>query len=289
MKVKGIRFIIGNNCNFKCFYCHQEGLFCKDNIIDEKSYSTRIKKLRDFCLKEKVNDIAITGGEPFMYPKILKIILKTFEDKNFEIVINTNASLIKPHINYLQNYKNIEFHINLSSLDKKTHKEITKGELLKNVFDALELLKSTSHKIKLNIIALKNTNSSELINLFQFAKKNNFIPRILVLYKKDPKFSKYSMSENEIIKIFEGEIIKKHSYGISEIKSNLGNFQIVKCLCENHECERCKRNTFFHLTPDLNIKYCMESEDIVPINYKNAKSIHKSFETANKLLMDIKS
>lgn len=287
MKVKGIRFIIGNNCNFKCFYCHQEGLFSKDNLIDEKSYSTKIKKIRDFCLKEKIHDIAITGGEPFMYFKTLDIILKTFEDENFKIVINTNASLIKPHIDYLLNYKKTEFHINFSSLDKETHRKITKKEILEDVLDALDFLKRTHHKIKLNIIALKNINSSELINLFQFARENNLTPRFLILYNKNSKFAKNSMSEDEIMKIFGGEIIKKHSYGILDIRNHLGDFQIVKCLCENNECERCKKNTFFHLTSDLNIKYCMERENIVPINYKNEKSIYESFETANKLLMNI--
>ena len=32
-KINGLRFIVGSECNYNCFYCHKEG-FCESKYIE---------------------------------------------------------------------------------------------------------------------------------------------------------------------------------------------------------------------------------------------------------------
>ena len=81
-----------------------------------------------------------------------------------------------------------------------------------------------------------------------------------------------------------GTIIEKYSYGLYKARTEFGIIDICKCLCDEMECDICKQNTYMHLTPNLDIKYCMKSDDVVQIDFENDDTIAKSFEQANKRL-----
>ena len=85
-----------------------------------------------------------------------------------------------------------------------------------------------------------------------------------------------------------GTIIDKYGYGLYKCETKTGVIDIVKCLCDDMECDMCKQNTFLHITPDLDIKYCMKSSDVVKINFQNDETVEQSFEEANKRLELIK-
>ncbi|NCB48072.1 MAG: radical SAM protein [Clostridia bacterium] len=177
--MNGLRFIIGTGCNYDCFYCHHEGCFLSNDILDLSVYEHKIKLLYDFCIKYKIYEIAITGGEPFLYLERLKVLFKYFSKYPFHIVVNSNASLIINNINYVKQLENkIEFHINFSSLNKKTHEKIINKKLFEEEFNSLNLLKETKHIIKLNIICLKSINENELIDINKFAIRNGFFQDI---------------------------------------------------------------------------------------------------------------
>ncbi len=54
------------------------------------------------------------------------------------------------------------------------------------------------------------------------------------------------------------------------------------------ECETCKKETYMHITPELNIKYCMLSKDEILVDYGSFNNIGESFEEAQKRLELIK-
>lgn len=162
-KIKGLRFIIGSNCNLNCFFCHHEGYLTNSKV--GYAYDAKLEKLKSFCEKNNVYNISITGGEPFLFFEYLQKILNVFSDNKFKITINSNFTLIDRYINYIQNYKKIEFHVNLSSLDREKHKGIVGGgNYLKKVLSNLNLIKSTHHKICLNILVLKHVNDNSFLS-----------------------------------------------------------------------------------------------------------------------------
>lgn len=284
MKINGIRFIIGSACNFDCFYCHHEGCTMKDTSFNKDDYEKNITNLKTFCLQNNIHDISITGGEPFLYSEKLEVILNNFAQPPFKLVINSNGSLIKKHLNLLQNINPIEFHINLSSLDNLTHAKIINKNLLNDTLLSLKELKNYGHVVKLNIICLKTMNDHELVNLHNFALENGYEARYLVFYDSENKYPSLIMTEQEICNTLNTSIVKKHSYGLIETEANI---QIVKCLCIDNQCETCKLNTFMHINPDLTINYCLKKDDSISVDYNSQENIASSFKKAITKLMEI--
>lgn len=284
--INGLRFIVGNGCNYNCFFCHHEGYFNKEYL---KIDSEKLKKIYDFTQKNGINNISITGGEPFMYWDNTSKILNQFNSKYYIKTLNSNISLVDKYIEELKKLNSIEFHINLSSLNNIVHQKITGTKYLSHVLNNLELLHNTKHKICLNIPVLKGFNLNELKDLYQYAKERGFIPRFLVLMAVTDDFKKNVATIEKIIDEFGGgNIIDKYSYGLYKAKTPIGVIDITKCLCDDMECDICKKNTYMHLTPNLDIKYCMKSNDVVKIDFENEKTIENSFEEANKRLELIK-
>ena len=285
-KINGLRFIVGNGCNYNCFYCHHEGFFNENNI---KIDSEKLKKIHNFAKSHEIKNIAITGGEPFMYWDNTFKILNQFNDDQYDKTLNSNISLIDRYIEELRKINPIEFHVNLSSMNDCTHQKIIEAKYLSKVLSNLELLRNTEHKVCLNIPALIDFNDDELKKIYFYAKESEFTPRFLILMALSDNLKRNVMSiENIIDKFGGGTIIDKYSYGLYKAKTEVGTIDIVKCLCDDMECDICKENTYLHLTPNLDIKYCMKSEDVVKIDFQNDKTIEKSFEEANKRLELIK-
>ncbi len=279
-KLIGLRFIIGSGCNYNCFYCHHEG-YEKEEALPFESFKEKIDKLYEYCLINEVYNISVTGGEPFIYWEKLKYLIETFNKKNFKMIINTNFSLVNLYFEELKKLKNIEFHINLSSLDQDNHRNIVKTSILETVLNNLEKVKEMDHKICLNIPIIKSINEQEMISLLNYCNSKGFYPRFLILYAND----QYKISIPEFLELIPtSKIQKKHSYGIYDVTSDFGNFEIVQCLCTEKECDVCKENTYLHLTPNLNIKYCMEISDEVEINFNSNQKIDESFNEANEKL-----
>ena len=279
-KINGLRFIIGTACNYDCFYCHHEGCYsesCNSDLID---YENKIKLLYEFCIKNEIYEIAITGGEPFLYFDKLSILFKYFSNSKFHVIVNTNASLIHKYADFINNLPcKLEFHVNLSSLKPMVHKEITRTKLFYDEIKSLKMIDTTKHIIKLNIICLKSLNDNELIELNTFATTNNYIPRYLVFYDSNNTYSNLIMSVDDICNVFGARVYKRFSYGIYLAKGD-ANIEIIKCLCADRECEICKLNTYLHIDPELNIKYCLNLNETVKINYKDINSASKAFANA---------
>ena len=281
-KINGLRFIVGSGCNYDCFYCHHEG-FQQDNytIIDDG----KLDVLYRFAEDNNITSLSITGGEPFMYWENVKKILDKFSDPKYKITFNSNFALAHKYYDELQKYNPIEFHINLSSICPETHQAIINRKCLDQVLSNLELFKNSNHVICLNILAIKDINEKELKSLFKYAKINNFKPRFLTMMAMNEEDKKHVMTIEDILSLFNNpKIGDKYAHGLYKVESDEGNFEILKTLCDEYECETCAKNTFIHITPDLDIKYCIREDDIIKCNYSSTETLSENFNEAQKKL-----
>lgn len=87
-----IEWNLGRRCNFDCSYCSPD---LHDNIsshISVESVNNTVSTIKDFY-KDKGVRMSLTGGEPFVHPKILTI-LSAIKDAGFnEVSSITNGSL----------------------------------------------------------------------------------------------------------------------------------------------------------------------------------------------------
>lgn len=273
--VNGLRFIIGSGCNYDCFFCHHEGY---EKLSYDEVSKEKLGLLEEFCEKNGIRDISITGGEPFVYWNKLKTILELFGNKDYRITLNTNLSLADKYIETLKQYPNVEYHVNLSTLDRSKHEEIINRVFFERVMKCLETFKKNNLNVCLNIPVLKKINEKELVDFVNYCHEMGFKPRFLVLFPMNREQEQYFYDVEEIMdEIPDSKLLKKYSYGRYDVESSIGNYEIVKCLCISKECELCNETTYVHITPDLNLRMCMMTKEEYEVDFSSVDTVEKSF------------
>jgi len=103
-------------CNCDCLYCYNE-TGRKQSIINEADFY----KLIDEFEQSNVFRISLEGGEPFLHPKILDLLLY-IDNTNINFTIISNGTLINKHLaQFLASLKNCEIIISLDSDNEETN------------------------------------------------------------------------------------------------------------------------------------------------------------------------
>lgn len=169
-------FPITKSCNFNCIYCGDggEATASKSNIIDLET----IKKTTEVAIKNNIKKFRITGGEPFLHPKIGEI-LDFFSDLGYYTLVNTNGTMImenKEIINRLNS--NIKFAVSFDTFDENLSKFISGHNKVDLIIEGIKLLKEKDHLLRLNTV-VNNKNYKELDKIFDFCNELNCDSKLL--------------------------------------------------------------------------------------------------------------
>ena len=127
-RVSGLFLEITSNCNKRCTYCYN------DKILDSKIEMSldNIFKIVSELKKHNIMNVTISGGEPFLHPKIYDVLL-LLEEVGIEITIISNGTcFIKENIYILRRFQP-RLQITFDGYDSKSH-DATRG---KGNFDLL--------------------------------------------------------------------------------------------------------------------------------------------------------
>ena len=154
-----IEWNMGRRCNFDCSYC---GAVLHDNTSKHmpiEKFEYAIKTMREFY-KDKQIRMSITGGEPFVHPRIIDI-LKLFPKYGVEEVSTiTNGSLpLKKYQTALDN--------GLDTLIFSWHFEFLREDHMKSVLAQLP-----RDRIKVHLMYLPGR-LEEIHNVVEWLKDNN--------------------------------------------------------------------------------------------------------------------
>ena len=94
------------NCNYNCSYCFQE--HCNLNVIDINKLKETSLKIKEFIIKNKINNLTLMGGEiSILKLKDLLFILNVFRKLDIDIEFFSNFSAKNSYylnvINFLKN------------------------------------------------------------------------------------------------------------------------------------------------------------------------------------------
>ena len=134
-------------CNFNCRFCFNKISFAH-NGRNLRPFTTKyVKKIIDNVKNSNIRTVRFTGGEPLLYKDIFEL-LKYSKDKDLEVRLNTNASLINS--NNVKKFKDIvdNILIPIESWDNKNESIITGfANALERKISAIKLLKKLGIKI----------------------------------------------------------------------------------------------------------------------------------------------
>jgi len=162
-------------CNKTCEFCFNQGLSYHD-FPEEK-----IEKFIAILKENKINNLDILGGEPFLYQSLNKLVKQAVE-KDIEVTISTNGTLINELKKFLKNFDKGKVKVGVSINESPAK-------------DLLEIIKD----YKLWIKSVISKQSLPDVNLLEFAKTSGIKYYFIYMDALKERYLKNSMAFHEFM------------------------------------------------------------------------------------------
>lgn len=211
MKERELRLLLTQKCNFKCGFCHKEGVSeCKKEVLNADDYAWVYKLLRDWY---GWHTVSITGGEPLCRSDLNEILKKLY-DEDAKITLITNGSLLAKHLEICSYLEKLTVSVHITD-NSKYQNIIGVPFNFDSLKENLNLVRKTYPKtnIRFNSTIVKGVNSSEnsIFEIIRFAKDLGASIKFIELLPNSKE------DEENFVSIDEIEIIlKKHNFTLIE-------------------------------------------------------------------------
>ncbi len=171
-----LRVSVTDRCDFRCVYCMSENMV----FVPKKNLLTleELDRLCSIFIKLGVTKIRLTGGEPLVRRGLLDFIRdmsRHLKAKSLsELTLTTNGSQLARFAADLYDAGVRRLNVSLDTLDADKFKQITRWGRFEKVLDGIMEAKRRGLKIKINTVALKNFNESELFDLTGWCAEHDF-------------------------------------------------------------------------------------------------------------------
>jgi len=171
--IRNVNFLVTDRCNSRCMNCN----IWKKKVSEDLSVSEIIQlfSLKEF---EKLDELGISGGEPYIRDDILEIleaIVMTNQSFN-TIYLTTNASFgdrVLESLSLLSKYiKNVNLGVSIDGTEE-THSRIRGMDNYIKTVDLLSQVRSTFNKVKTSISLTINKYNCNLEDLNHIKQLSN--------------------------------------------------------------------------------------------------------------------
>ncbi|MCR1823415.1 MULTISPECIES: GTP 3',8-cyclase MoaA [Terrisporobacter] len=261
-KIEYMRISVTDRCNLRCVYCMpEEGI---ENISHEEilSYDEIIRICK--CIANLgIKKIKITGGEPLVRKDIIDLI-KEIKGINGidEVTITTNGVLLYEMADQLYEAGIDAINISLDTLNRDKFLKITRRDKYENVSMAIDKLIDLGVRVKINCLAIKENNLSEIVKIAAYSKNNNIDVRFIELMPIGYGKNYTGISNEVILGLLEDEygsfkkVKEKRGNGPAVYYKNdkfKGYIGLISAI-SNEFCETCNR---VRLTANGFLKLCL--------------------------------
>lgn len=268
---KELRIVYTQQCNYKCEFCHAEGIKSK---IKEIMKTEDIVKLYKFLnTNYGINSIHITGGEPMLKSELPQLI-KILSDEGARITITSNGYYLPEDDRIFNNIDKIN--ISLHSMNEKDYENISKitGSHAKVINNIKKLrVNYPVLKICINATLTKELaeDSNNIIDLIDFSHSIRANLKIIELLPNDSQA--YVISTDKLIPLIEKKnyIMQEELFRKKVFVKNSLKITLLKCTCSavksySDKGQKCYENNDIYLTMDGNLHVCRVTNEVVEIS-----------------------
>jgi molybdenum cofactor biosynthesis enzyme MoaA len=262
-----LRYALTETCNFKCLFCHNEGLGHEQRkqLSDEQVLEVLLEAIR-----LGHTDITFTGGEPLLNKRRLHFLLAQFSglEKPPDVTLVTNASLLDGEtVTRLVEYPGKrKIHLSLHATDESNFKKVT-GVSKDGVFDKVVanvcLASKSGLTVKVNHVVLRELNHERVVNAVELARSLGastikFIELLVLPDNPDDYRMYYDINaiQKEIEKIADGPHSKSPRQNIFNHKEDSSfTIELQRCTCALG-CSHCREIRDRTISSDLSYHPC---------------------------------
>jgi len=166
-----LRLSVTDRCDLRCTYCMAGNM----TFLPRKDLLS-LEELGTLCesfIKRGIKKIRITGGEPLVRRDLMSFMHKLskhrISGKLDEITLTTNGTLLSRYAKELKLCGVERINISLDTLDPIVFTKLTRRNALDAVLKGIDAALEAGIKVKINTVALKGVNDSEIPRLIEWA------------------------------------------------------------------------------------------------------------------------
>lgn len=266
--VDNIRISVTQQCNFKCFYCHREGV---NSTSYDEMLPDEIERIVKVAASLGIRGVKLTGGEPLLRDDILEIVSKISGIPEIDDVsMTTNGFLLGDYADDLKRAGLARVNVSLDTLNAEKFRLITGVDghesVIKGIIKASE---ANLRPVKVNMVILRGINENEVDDMIRFAGRNGLVLQIIEF--EWPRIDAIYEGYHADIKGIEDEIRKRSSRIIVRSmhhrrKYLMGDGTEVEFVRPMHNSEFCLHCNRIRLTSDGKLKPCLfRNDDLIDI------------------------
>lgn len=169
--IRYLRVSVTDRCDLRCFYCMSE-----DMTFLPKGDLLTLEELDRLCsafVARGVRKLRLTGGEPLVRRNVMSLVrsLSRHLDSGAldELTLTTNGTQLARFAGELRECGVRRVNVSMDTLDPAKFRAITRWGDLEKVLAGIEAAQSAGLAVKINAVALKNTNEEEIPSLIEWA------------------------------------------------------------------------------------------------------------------------
>ncbi len=268
-----LRISVTERCNFKCFFCHSEGVSW--NVVKEMSVE-ELELIAEALSKIGMKYVKFTGGEPLVRPDLVEIV-RSFVSHGFtDVSLTTNGYLLSLYASRLREAGLKWVNVSLHTLNREKFKRITGVDGLPKVLEGLKEAKENDLEVRINVVVLKGINEDEILDIIKYSLEEGFSVHVIELHpvgKAKEHFDRYHSKTLEDVKrwLFEHanafQVRKLHNRPRFYIGKNF--VELVEPVSNPLFCAGCSR---LRVSPDGKFYPCINVNDVFFDAYPILKS-----------------
>lgn len=174
--IEYLRISVTDRCDFRCVYCMSEDM----TFLPKKDILTleELDRVSSAFVRAGVKKLRITGGEPLVRRNIMSLFKglgRHLESGDLqELTVTTNGSQLARYAADLYACGVRRVNVSIDTLDADKFTAITRWGKLDTVLDGLQAAKRAGLKVKINAVALKGVNDTEIHDMVRWAGGEGF-------------------------------------------------------------------------------------------------------------------
>ena len=166
-RVSYLRLSVTDRCDLRCIYCMSEDMefLPRTDLLSLEE----IERLCGAFIRLGIKKLRLTGGEPLVRRGVSTLIGRLGEHvaagRLDELTLTTNGTRLPQFAKDLKAAGIRRINVSLDSLNAETFRRITRFGDLSKVLDGIEAAKAAGLSVKINVVALKGVNESEIDTL----------------------------------------------------------------------------------------------------------------------------
>ena len=165
-----LRVSVTDRCDFRCTYCMAENM-----TFLPKAELLTLEELDRLCsafIRRGVKKLRITGGEPLVRKNVIALFRSLGRHLGAgaleELTLTTNGSQLARFAGELFASGVRRVNVSLDTLDPEKFRQITRWGRFDQVIRGIDAARDAGLKVKINTVALKGINESELDSLIEW-------------------------------------------------------------------------------------------------------------------------